>query len=473
MSRSPALGSVVVVLIVGLAAAWRIPALFDDPWFDEVWSWGFARSVDGVGAIFRLAHDNNHYLNTLFIRLLGEQTHWWPYRLLSLVTGLAAIPVAMRIAARDGRPAAVATGLLFAFSYLMTVYGSEARGYAPATLCALTLVLLLDGGREDATTVVGVWAVTLLGFAAQLSFGFIYAAVLVWCAWRVIRAGDARGARLRAALAFHAVPVTIVGVFAAVVLRHMQIGGGITLSVVDVLRDTVTWTLGLPTVPAALAASGAALVLAVVARDVWLLRRRGSDLWVLDVVAILAPALLVAAVRPPQLYPRYFLMSVTILLVAIGRVLGDALGRGGATRVVATAILAAICVGNGVRLARFLADGRGRYADALRYVVAATPGDEVEVSADDDFDTLTMLNYYWPRVADGKRLRYFRHAEVPQTGTDWFLVRTYDPTADTRPTRKLAVDEDAPVVTYRLERVFPFDGGAAGWHWSVYRRVEP
>src|SRR5205085_12052420 len=114
---------VAVVLLVALAAAWRIPAIFGDFWFDEVWSLGFARRARSALDVLRLAHDNNHHLNTLFLRLLGDQPHWYRYRLLSLVTGLLTIPVAMRLTARDGRRAAVVTGLLFACSYLMTVYG--------------------------------------------------------------------------------------------------------------------------------------------------------------------------------------------------------------------------------------------------------------------------------------------------------------------------------------------------------------
>jgi len=36
---------VAVALAVALAAAWRIPAIRGDLWFDEIWSLGFARNA--------------------------------------------------------------------------------------------------------------------------------------------------------------------------------------------------------------------------------------------------------------------------------------------------------------------------------------------------------------------------------------------------------------------------------------------
>src|SRR3990172_4724221 len=115
-----------LVLLLGLAAALRLPALSTDFWLDEIWSLeGFAlraRSVREllVGEGFR--HDNNHPLNTLWLFLLGERPDWIAYRALSLACGLVIVAAAVALARRHGRLAGTCAGLLFAGSFLQVVY---------------------------------------------------------------------------------------------------------------------------------------------------------------------------------------------------------------------------------------------------------------------------------------------------------------------------------------------------------------
>ena len=167
-------------------------------------------------------------------------------------------------------------------------------------------------------------------------------------------------------VALHGPPLLALAAFAAVTLPRMESGGGPLLAVGDVLRDTLAWTLGVP--PSAAAAVGAALlVLAVVVADMRLLCRRGSDLWVFDLVAIVAPVLAIAAVRPPQLYPRYLLMSVTVFLLALGRVLAGVPAAAACPR-----SSARLCSGV-LHRQRDAAGGvpprwSGHYAETLRYV---------------------------------------------------------------------------------------------------------
>src|SRR6516162_379999 len=84
---------ILLVGLLALAALLRLGALRAEFWFDEIWSWEFARGAGSGWEIFAGAHhhhDNNHKLNTLFLWLCPDGMAWWGYRLHSFVAGLAA-----------------------------------------------------------------------------------------------------------------------------------------------------------------------------------------------------------------------------------------------------------------------------------------------------------------------------------------------------------------------------------------------
>src|SRR6476661_5027476 len=99
-----------IIAIIGASAIVRMWALSDDFWFDEIWSWKIATQAPSAGQIFT-SHDaqidNNHPLNTLFMHMLGDQKTWQVYRILSFLTGTAAVVLAARILLRFGKIASV------------------------------------------------------------------------------------------------------------------------------------------------------------------------------------------------------------------------------------------------------------------------------------------------------------------------------------------------------------------------------
>src|SRR4051812_23893317 len=128
-----------------LAAGLRLPGIFTDFSFDEIWSLNLAHEAGSIAKIFSLHHDNNHWLNTIFLLVLGDQHNWVWYRTLALVTGIAVIPLAGIVARRHFDAFAGVIAMVFlAFSFLFVSYSSEARGYAPATCFAMVAFLALD-----------------------------------------------------------------------------------------------------------------------------------------------------------------------------------------------------------------------------------------------------------------------------------------------------------------------------------------
>src|SRR5262245_974209 len=103
-AKRPQVFFLACALVVGGATVVRVAGLFTDFWLDEIWSWMLVRQVSSPLAIFTaIPHDNNHWLNSLFIYCLGTRQHWYVYRLLSVVTGIASVGLAGLIGHRYGR----------------------------------------------------------------------------------------------------------------------------------------------------------------------------------------------------------------------------------------------------------------------------------------------------------------------------------------------------------------------------------
>src|SRR2546423_14815001 len=115
---------VALAAITLVAAGLRVGGMFTEFWLDEIWSWLLAWDAErspvrsALDVFTRLYHDNNHWLNTIWIRWMGEQP-WWGYRLLSLVTGCALVPVTGLIGKRDGRGVGIVAAALTGACYLL------------------------------------------------------------------------------------------------------------------------------------------------------------------------------------------------------------------------------------------------------------------------------------------------------------------------------------------------------------------
>src|SRR5262249_6510748 len=136
----------IIFLLLLLAAALRIPGLLTDFWLDEVWTWALIRQqvTSWTDVFTKVRMDNSHPLVTLLMHLVGDQRNWMIYRIPSYLAGVATIPVAARIGLRRGACQGVAVAAVFALSYPMIVYSTEARGYAPVVFFALLSLDIAD-----------------------------------------------------------------------------------------------------------------------------------------------------------------------------------------------------------------------------------------------------------------------------------------------------------------------------------------
>src|SRR6185503_4976414 len=381
-------GAVLAGALLLAALLLRFGASLGDLLLDEIWSIRIAHGLDGPPQVLTAVHQgNNRHLNTLLLWLLGELDPEWLYRLPSVLAGTAAVALAGAIAWRCGRRAAWLAMTLVTFSYLLVHYSSEARGYAFAMFFALLSFLLLRRYHEDGRTVdaAAFTASAALGFLAHLTFLHVYAGAAAWSLWHAARGSLPWRRRLIFLARPHLPVVLFLLAFWWVDLRLLFIGGDTPYSLLRVVRSTVALTLGAPEsgwlATAALIAGIAAFLFGVA-----VLWRRRADEWVLFVVAIaLSPAVQLLVDRPRVLYERFFLLSATLLLLLVALCLDRLMSAGAVARLAALGLIGAFLVGNARLSGDLLAQGRGDYRGAIRYMAEHSTAAVITVGSDYDF----------------------------------------------------------------------------------------
>ena len=365
--------------LLGLAV--RILAARGALWLDEAWSATFAQeAATPAGVFFRINHDNNHFLNTLWLQLVGPDAPPLVQRALSIACGTAAIVLAAAFARRRGRAAALIAALAFAVSPILVTYGAEARGYAPMVLATLAALLIVDRwlDTQSSRSSLRLTIAALLGMLAQLLMAASLAAIGVWAYFAVRRARGPRAA-LHAmpslfgcavaavalvlgvmALAAHAAPTGFaVGSYASFTLG----GWG------SALGAALGWTLAagaLPAWAAAIAALGLVVLLA---------RRRLDVRAPFYAVAILVYPLTFPALRIGNSdIPRYYLLAAVALLLLLAELGGAMVTRGGWRRALSILAIALFVVGSVVLDAGIIANRRGDPGAAIATMQARAPG---------------------------------------------------------------------------------------------------
>lgn len=326
-----------LVFAVALGLALRIAAAQGDYWLDEAWSAVFAREARTPGEVFfAINHDNNHFLNTLWLQLVGWGSPPMLGRTLSILCGTAAIVVAGLIGARRSLACAGGTALLFAIAPILVTYGSEARGYAPmllALLCAIRIVDRELWGKPVAHAPIWIGVSALLGMLAHASMLFGIAALSGWVAIEQGRrlgwgAGALATLRLMGRAVAAAIAVLLIVAAGAAAgpdgFRMGSLAPFEWIAFVDALDHMIGWTIGWPLLIGPWLVFFLFLPLG--------LRRTAplSERAPFHLLAILGLPLLVAVVQPDNsAFPRYYLLGAVALLLLVAEL---AATRGRAAR---------------------------------------------------------------------------------------------------------------------------------------------
>ncbi len=468
-----------VAAVVTFGIGVRIAGVFTDFWMDEVVSYYLVRQCPSFADILLTLHnDNNHPLNSGFMYLLGPERPWPSYRALALATGILTIVLAP--CWYRSRPRAAACFCLLAGpSYILTVYASEARGYAPMLICALLCVTSIERFHHQPRWR---WAILYLtsltiGLTAHLTIIHAYAGTFAWSAAHVLHRRS-RAEPVMPVVALHAISAMIVGAYYLIFARHLPPASGPTSAYLDIVVSTLSLTAGGPmddNGTAGIARATALLAGIAFVAAVNRSRRRDTTIWVFYVTAVVgSPLLLILALRPEVLFVRYFLISVVFIYHLLAIEIADVLTGTEVTcvaephrptvprwRFMIGLLLIAGIAGNVANIRAFIGHGRGQYLDALRYMEQQTAGNIVRVGSDHDIRNSLLLSFYSTHVR--KAIDYVTIDRLRRQPPDWFIVHGAN-----APPPKIRESANGVHAEYVFDRTFP-GGGLSGWPWHLYR----
>ena len=174
--------AIAALTLVGLAL--RVAAARGGMWTDEAWSVVFAAQArDPLGVFFRINHDNNHHLNSLWLQAIGMHAPSLLARAPAILAGTLTIPAAALLFARRSTAGAIAAAALFALSPIMVTYGSEARGYATMILATIILIWLVTNSVEGHAKSGTRWLIALVAALGVLSHLTMLAPVALLTLW--------------------------------------------------------------------------------------------------------------------------------------------------------------------------------------------------------------------------------------------------------------------------------------------------
>jgi len=368
--------------------------------------------------------------------------------------------LAAMIARRAGRTAALAAAALTASSFVLILYASEARGYALAIFFALLCVVLAERYFEHRSLTRG------LGFAAAAAFGVFshttflhaYAGLVVWTAFRAWKTGGVRQGTLDVAR-LHAIPVAAFAALYAIDLRLLIKGGGPLTTIPEVMASALSIMFGGPAAGAGRTLVALGMVLAGVI-SVRIIKRSGSDLWILFAVTIFAaPLAMVVAADTSLLFERYFVVALTFLLLACSWTVAAI----GSRSIAAAAVVVLVYAGaNAVQTRPLVEYGRGGYLDALADIRARSTRPVPTLGTDHDFRQGRVVGFYLLHMKDGGNISYQPREAWNGAGPEWVLVHNQD--ASFAPKPQLMVSGRWPFV---LTKVYPASR-LSGWTLALY-----
>jgi hypothetical protein len=398
------------VLAFGLAVAvlLRAAGLSTEVWMDEILSVRLVEALRSPLGVFTDIHsDNNHYLNSLWLWVVGSPAPGWMMRLPTLVLGAALVVLAYRVTRSRGRTEATVTAALFAVSYPLIHYSSEARGYGYLVFFTLVAYGAFRRWTSDGSVRGGaIYAVgSALAFLAHLGFATVFAALVLWS---VLEVRNSRQTRVRVAWSHagvHLLPAVTLLVLYFIDIRYMSAAGGFArLDPLESLAGAAGLVTGVAPGAVGLLVTVCAWVAITFGARSWYHVSRNETVFLVAAIAFS----LASGALPGYGYPRYYLTALLFSLLFLGHATALAIGSE-RWKVLGISLLVMVGAVNLTQTLRFVSVGRGMYREATQDMAAEATPAPVTVAGSHDLGSVLALGYYAPSSDGEGVLKYYCH----------------------------------------------------------------
>lgn len=459
-----------LALIVLAAFAVRTVASTGDLWFDEAWTWLLVRELTSPLDVMVMHHDNNHYLMSFYYYLIGDSPHAVVYRIPSIVLGTGTVYLGARLASERGRLEGIITAFLFATSFFLILYSSEARGYGAVTFFAVAAFAAARGvfANNSSAALIAFWLVSILGFLSHLSFGLVSVSIGIWSMVEFTRPGTRLLDWCLGLLRLHAVPFGFLIFVAWIDLSKIVTFPVVPDPFLAIMADAIAHTMRMP---AGFAQNWQVVLGVAVLLSIGIVRlaRTGNREWVFFLAISLSGPVLYGGSQlilgPLPIIARYFLVSNVFALLLLAYLSADAIRKGPVGIIATVGILGLVLVGNSQLTMDLLEKGRGTYRAALEEVAAHSSEEIVTIASDQDLENGTLFYYNLGHLKTEKRLVYINKKDIASVRPRWYIAHAYNRAKVPKPLIQIGALKYALVETYPA-------GPYSGFPWFVYQRAE-
>jgi hypothetical protein len=424
--RAPStlLSLILLLALLVLAAILRIIATHNDLWLDEILS---VQNVQGIASpweIFTDIHwDNNHYLNSLYLYLVRNTTYAPIFRYFSVLCGVLTVLAGYWAAVPRGKRTALLFATLLACSYPLIHFSSEARGYSAMLLgsvLAFGAALRWMEKRSIAMELVYGFAIAF-ALLSHLTVCLVWASLAVGMLLTVLIHKDGWTGLLRLT-AMNLLPAAVLLFLYFIDIRHLQVPGGPSMSLVHGLSRMTALSVGWPLKDNISATAISIPLLLLILLELWRRRSNGDSLVLL--LVMLTPIGCALTLRSSFFFPRYFLFTVPFLYFGLVLLL-ERLSAVRLGKLIVPALIALFLIGQSFLYGSFLKVSRGQITMALREKAAETPKTIMTIASKQDFRGSAECRYFQDAVP-GKKILFLPAGDP---SADWFVLHRegYEP----------------------------------------------
>ncbi len=412
------------ISVILLGCIIRIAGISSELWIDEIWSLDIASRLQSAWSVFTIHHDNNHYLNTLYLYFVGSNMPYALYRIPTLLFGCGLlISVSLWGMKRNAVEGIILT-VFIAMSFLLNHYVWEARGYTTMLFFGFLSFVCMEQflQRQQKRYVLYFWLTSILAFLGHLTYLHLYLALVAWSAYVLLY----RTQKLKQFVLLHCLPILCTILLYFIDIRWMVYGGADgQLTATDLFVQTIGKILGTPeTSWIGLAIAIACIALVYIEFEDLMEEHKRDKLIFFFMILFGSPLFVVLAFQPPQLFVRHLLPCILFFLIFTSHILGKWLQQTRTKQLLAAGIISVYILGNTANISLALEHDRIRHMPVLDFLAQNTEGDIITIGSNFDFQTMLFLSFYVPRIKSEKDVTYVASDYIQNEQPEWYLVQS-------------------------------------------------